>query len=148
MNNRQLWWFTWRISIPAVAGAQCLPPDDPCGLQSCHADVLLRTAVQGSLASGAGLQPVRIESAWQRPLFSISHQLLHHRLVWSNWFKFVSCLHTLIVSDRLGLLERCQAWPEEALEKVAESYIQQIDIDQATKKMVVDNCKYFHTVAR
>jgi len=45
-------------------------------------------------------------------------------------------------------LQPFKAWPEEALEKVAESYIQQIDIREETKRIVVDNCKYYHTVAR
>lgn len=67
------------LSIPA--GTQCLPPNNPGGLQSCHADVLLCTAVQGSLASGPGLQSLGIEFTRQRPLLPFPHQLLHHRLV-------------------------------------------------------------------
>ncbi len=40
-----------------------------------------------------------------------------------------------------------KAWPEEALENVAVSYVEKIDIPAETKKKVVVACKYFHMTA-
>lgn len=37
-----------------------------------------------------------------------------------------------------------QAWPEDALEKVARSSLQKVDIDDEQKGACVDICKYFH----
>lgn len=37
-----------------------------------------------------------------------------------------------------------QAWPEDALEKVARSSLQKVDIDDEQKAACVDICKYFH----
>lgn len=40
-----------------------------------------------------------------------------------------------------------EVWPEEALENVAVSYVEQIDIPADSKRKVVVACKYFHMTA-
>ncbi|KAK5645094.1 hypothetical protein RI129_006394 [Pyrocoelia pectoralis] len=39
-------------------------------------------------------------------------------------------------------------WPEDALEKVAETWISDINLDQSVKEAVIVACKYFHVYAR
>ena len=38
-----------------------------------------------------------------------------------------------------------QAWPEDALERVANKYLEQVEIDDREKAETVHICKYFHT---
>ncbi|XP_055621192.1 dynein axonemal heavy chain 12 [Toxorhynchites rutilus septentrionalis] len=40
------------------------------------------------------------------------------------------------------------AWPEDALEKVAEMYMKELNVDQSVKESTVVTCKHFHVVAR
>ena len=43
---------------------------------------------------------------------------------------------------------RCsQAWPDDALERVAYKYLETVDITDEDKKSTVFLCKYFHTSA-
>ncbi|EDS37651.1 ciliary dynein heavy chain 11 [Culex quinquefasciatus] len=40
------------------------------------------------------------------------------------------------------------AWPEDALEKVAEMYMKELDVEPSVKESIVVSCKHFHVVAR
>ncbi|XP_055593622.1 dynein axonemal heavy chain 12 [Uranotaenia lowii] len=40
------------------------------------------------------------------------------------------------------------AWPEDALEKVAEMYMKELDVELSIKQSIVVTCKHFHVVAR
>lgn len=42
-------------------------------------------------------------------------------------------------------LDWFQAWPEDALERVARKYLEQVDIKETEKEACVDIVKYFHT---
>ena len=41
-----------------------------------------------------------------------------------------------------------QPWPEDALQRVAYSFLEDADIEQREKQETVDMCKYFHQSAR
>lgn len=41
-----------------------------------------------------------------------------------------------------------QAWPEDALEKVARRYLTGVNISDEVKDSAVSVCKFFHVVAR
>ena len=42
----------------------------------------------------------------------------------------------------------CQAWPEDALEMVANKFLEEVDMALDERKMCVFMCKYFHESVR
>ena len=53
-------------------------------------------------------------------------------------------VETLISCYSVGL----QAWPEDALERVAHKFLENVDIEDDQKQDTVHICKYFHTSGR
>ncbi|XP_063228083.1 LOW QUALITY PROTEIN: dynein axonemal heavy chain 7-like [Bacillus rossius redtenbacheri] len=41
-----------------------------------------------------------------------------------------------------------QVWPEDALERVAQKYIHDVDVPEDVKKLAITACKYFHVTSR
>ena len=67
-----------------------------------------------------------------------------HRLSSKNNDLFDCFCHRSIYSS-CCTLDWFQAWPEDALERVAKKYLEQVDIKDTEKDACVDIVKYFHT---
>lgn len=60
----------------------------------------------------------------------------------------IAVKYTFINYHKFILCCRFTAWPEDALEKVAQNFLKQMDIDDNIREKCVVMCKEFHTTVQ